>query len=148
MTERTITLSEPLDAFVEEQVRTGRHQSASGVVGEALRRYQEDLAAERANLRSAEISALGTKNGLLPTLAAIGGETDAGLSGDPQPVVQNGHVLRPDPYFVGGVTTAVVLPGSASPIGPRTRPFGDPRCTFHSATPSKNLSVAARVRRA
>ena len=62
MTERTVSLSEQLDAFIDEQVRAGRHQSPSGVVGEALRRYQEDLAAERANQAVIErVAAAGIK---------------------------------------------------------------------------------------
>jgi len=40
-----------------------------------------DLAAQQANLKTAEISALGTKNGVLPSLTAFGGETQAGLAG-------------------------------------------------------------------
>lgn len=50
MADCTVTLTEPLAAFVDEQVRTGRHPDASHVVCEALRRYAEDLVAERANL--------------------------------------------------------------------------------------------------
>ncbi len=44
-----------------------------------------DLAVLKANVTSAEISALGTENGVLPTLVAIGGASDAGLSGKPTP---------------------------------------------------------------
>jgi outer membrane protein TolC len=40
-----------------------------------------DLAVQKANLASAEISALATKNGVLPSLTAFGGETLAGLAG-------------------------------------------------------------------
>ena len=40
-----------------------------------------DLALQQANIMSAEISALGTRNGVLPSLTAIGGESQAGLAG-------------------------------------------------------------------
>jgi antitoxin ParD1/3/4 len=50
VTARNISLTDRLDAFVEQQVTTGRHQSASEVVREALRRYEADLVAEAACL--------------------------------------------------------------------------------------------------
>ena len=51
MTARNVSLTDRLDAFVEQQVTTtGRHQSASDVVREALRRYEADLIAEAACL--------------------------------------------------------------------------------------------------
>jgi len=40
-----------------------------------------DLALQQANIQTAEISALGTKNGVLPSLTAFGGESQAGLAG-------------------------------------------------------------------
>jgi len=40
-----------------------------------------DLAVQKAGITTAEISALGTKNGVLPTLTAFGGESLAGLAG-------------------------------------------------------------------
>jgi outer membrane protein len=40
-----------------------------------------DLALQQANITTAEISALGTKNGVLPSLTAFGGESQAGLAG-------------------------------------------------------------------
>ena len=48
MTARNVSLTDRLDTFVEQQVATGRHQSASEVVREALRRYEADLTAEAA----------------------------------------------------------------------------------------------------
>jgi antitoxin ParD1/3/4 len=48
VTARNVSLTDRLDTFVEQQVATGRHQSASEVVREALRRYEADLAAEAA----------------------------------------------------------------------------------------------------
>lgn len=46
MAARNVNLTDHLNAFVDEQVGTGRHQNASEVVREALRRYQDDVAAE------------------------------------------------------------------------------------------------------
>lgn len=44
---RNVNLTEHLSGFVDEQVSRGRHQNASEVVREALRRYEDALAAER-----------------------------------------------------------------------------------------------------
>jgi outer membrane protein len=63
-----------------------------------------DLAAARANLTTSQISAKGTKNGILPTLVAFGGASGAGLGGTPRPPVFGPAA---DPYFVGGVGTAL-----------------------------------------
>jgi outer membrane protein len=63
-----------------------------------------DLAAEKQNVQASEISALGTRNGLLPTSQVFAGTSNAGLAGTPR--VSPG-VLPPDPYFVGGVGTAL-----------------------------------------
>jgi outer membrane protein len=62
---------------------------------------RSDLAAEKAGLTTAEISALGTKNGVLPSVQAFGGETQAGLAGVPKPG------LGANPYFIGGISTAL-----------------------------------------
>lgn len=66
-----------------------------------------DLAVERANVVSAETSALGTKSGILPTLVGFATVSQAGLAGRAHSVVQNtstGTIVEtPDPYFVGGV---------------------------------------------
>lgn len=50
MSGRNFSLTEPLSDFIDRQVQAGRHQNASEVVREALRRYQDDLEAERASL--------------------------------------------------------------------------------------------------
>lgn len=42
--ERTFTLTDRFARFVDEQVASGRHQDASEVVREALRRYEQDVA--------------------------------------------------------------------------------------------------------
>ncbi len=71
-----------------------------------------DLAMEKAGIRSAGVLALGTKNGVLPTLIGFGGESNAGLAGTGHDVVATGPngtpvVEKPNPYFVGGAGTAL-----------------------------------------
>ena len=87
-----------------------------------------DIAADKINFSNAQISALGTKNGVLPRLAGIAGTTNNGLSGSPQPIpvtpaqgpippgtpgfgpcpgAPNTICELPDPYFVGGIGTAL-----------------------------------------
>ena len=58
-----------------------------------------DLAADRNGEKSSETSALGTRNGLLPTLQVIAGTSQAGLAG--------AATGRANPYFVGGTGTAL-----------------------------------------
>ncbi len=48
MAARNVSLTEHLASFVDRQVTIGRHQNASEVVREALRRYESELAAEQA----------------------------------------------------------------------------------------------------
>lgn len=50
MAGRNFSLTEPLSDFVDGQVASGRHQNASEVVREALRRYESDLEREQADL--------------------------------------------------------------------------------------------------
>lgn len=50
MSGRNFSLTDHLSAFVDAQVKAGRHQSASEVVREALRRYEDDILAEQASL--------------------------------------------------------------------------------------------------
>jgi outer membrane protein len=59
-----------------------------------------DLAAARANVTSAEISALGTKSGILPSVQVIAGATQVGLAGTRVAGSAN-------PYFVGGIGNAL-----------------------------------------
>jgi outer membrane protein len=68
---------------------------------------RSDLAAAKANLTAAEISTLGTKNGVLPSMQVFGAESHAGLAGTPRQVVSGGVVETPDPYFAGGMGTAL-----------------------------------------
>lgn len=58
-----------------------------------------DIAAAKLNAQSAEISAYGTDNGLLPTLVGYASTTQSGLSGT--------DAGGPDAYFVGGLGNAL-----------------------------------------
>lgn len=49
MSGRNFSLTDHLSDFVNAEVASGRHQNASEVVREALRRYEDDVAAERAS---------------------------------------------------------------------------------------------------
>ena len=66
-----------------------------------------DLAAEKLNDDIAQVNALGTKNGVLPTLEPFVGISAAGLSGTPRTVFFNGIPVTADHYFVGGVNNAL-----------------------------------------
>jgi outer membrane protein TolC len=68
---------------------------------------RSDLLAQNANEKAAEVSALGTRNGILPTAQVFGGETQVGLAGAPHKVISQSGVQTPDPYFVGGIGTAL-----------------------------------------
>ncbi|HLJ18151.1 MAG TPA: TolC family protein [Bryobacteraceae bacterium] len=63
-----------------------------------------DVAMAKINSETAEISALGTINSLLPSLGVIASVTGNGLSGTPRPQA-NGET--PDPYYVGGLGNAL-----------------------------------------
>jgi len=62
-----------------------------------------DVAFNKLIDENAEISAIGTKNGLLPQLQGIASMSAVGLAGTPQPQ-PNG--AAPDPYVVGGTANA------------------------------------------
>ncbi|MBI3514088.1 MAG: type II toxin-antitoxin system ParD family antitoxin [Proteobacteria bacterium] len=51
---RNFSLTDHLSAFVDAQVGSGRHQNASEVIREALRRYEDDILAEPAQLAMIE----------------------------------------------------------------------------------------------
>ena len=70
----------------------------SDLVREAMAN-RPDVAIDAANLQSAEVSSVGTKNGLRPTLQVFGSLSQAGLAGTP-----SGQVDR---YFGGGIGTAL-----------------------------------------
>ena len=61
---------------------------------------RSDLLTTRQNLKTNDISGLGTKNGLLPSVQAFATVTNSGLAGTPRFVKGQGG---PDPYFVGGL---------------------------------------------
>lgn len=50
MTGRNFSLTEHLSHFIDAQVTSGRHQNASEVVREALRRYEHELQLEAAQI--------------------------------------------------------------------------------------------------
>lgn len=50
MSGRNFSLTRHLSDFINNEVASGRHQNASEVVREALRRYEDDIAAEHASL--------------------------------------------------------------------------------------------------
>ena len=68
---------------------------------------RSDIAAERMNLSASQVLALGTRNGLLPNLQAFASETQSGLAGTGRVVTSNGATETANPYFVGGVGTAL-----------------------------------------
>ncbi len=68
---------------------------------------RSDLAAEKAGITTAETSAIGTKNGLLPASQVFGAETNSGLSGTARKVGSGAFAETADPYFVGGINTGL-----------------------------------------
>ena len=68
---------------------------------------RSDLAVQRANEMTSEASALGTRNGVLPLLVVFGSESHAGLAGTGRTVTAGGFTETPNPYFVGGIGTAL-----------------------------------------
>ncbi|MEI9986190.1 MAG: type II toxin-antitoxin system ParD family antitoxin [Aliidongia sp.] len=54
MSGRNFSLTPHLSDFITAEVASGRHQNASEVVREALRRYEDDVLVERANLAAIE----------------------------------------------------------------------------------------------
>jgi outer membrane protein len=68
---------------------------------------RSDLAAEKASVTTAEVLALGSRNGILPSLVAFGGESQAGLAGTPHTVAAGPFIETPDPYFIGGIGNAL-----------------------------------------
>jgi antitoxin ParD1/3/4 len=54
MSGRNFSLTRHLSEFIDNEVASGRHQSASEVVREALRRYEDDIVAEHASLAVVE----------------------------------------------------------------------------------------------
>jgi outer membrane protein len=79
---------------------------AGQMVQEALAQ-RPDLAAEAANAKASEVNTLGTKNGILPTLQAVGVESQAGLAGAPKTVDVDGFVETSPGRFHGGIGDAL-----------------------------------------
>jgi outer membrane protein len=68
---------------------------------------RSDLAAEKANITTAEVSSLGTKNGVLPTLIGFVAESQAGLAGTARTVGSGKFAETANPYFIGGMGDAL-----------------------------------------
>jgi outer membrane protein len=80
--------------------------SVSQMVKQALAN-RADLAAELASEKANEVSALGTKNGILPTLQGVAVESQAGLAGAPKTVTLDGITEQSPLNFRGGMGTAL-----------------------------------------
>ncbi len=68
---------------------------------------RSDLAAQKANEKAQEVSARGTRNGILPTAEVFGGTSQAGLAGAPHTVALEGVVETANNYLVGGMGNAL-----------------------------------------
>ena len=66
-----------------------------------------DLASERESEAAAVVNNLGTRNGVLPFAVVGGSESQAGIAGTGKTVIFNGQAVTPNPYFVGGIGTAL-----------------------------------------
>ena len=70
--------------------------------------HRSDLLADQANVKVSEESAIATINALLPTAVAFGSKTNAGAAGTGRTVeIPHGPTVTADPYFVGGIGTAL-----------------------------------------
>jgi outer membrane protein TolC len=65
--------------------------------------HRPDLLVEQQNIKVSEVSALGTKNGVLPPVQALASRSNAGLEGTPR--IAEGPTSNP--YFVGGIGNAL-----------------------------------------
>lgn len=63
-----------------------------------------EFAVDKANIEATEISTIGTRSGVLPSVQAFGSATSAGLSGQAR-VVPGGTIA--DPFFVGDLPNAL-----------------------------------------
>jgi outer membrane protein TolC len=96
----------PLDRIVIPAQPTSEEDTATveDLVRTAVAN-RPDIAIDHNEEQSSETSALGTRNGLLPTLQVLGGTSQVGLAGDPRPPIPFGSAA--DPYFVGNIGTAL-----------------------------------------
>ncbi|WP_395022840.1 type II toxin-antitoxin system ParD family antitoxin [Dongia sp.] len=79
MAGRNFSLTPRLSDFIDDQVAEGRHQNASEVVREALRRYEEDLLIQRANIAVIEkVAARGSAAIARGDFAHVRGPEEAG----------------------------------------------------------------------
>ena len=76
------------------------------LMGKAVK-DRSDLEAERNAIKSEQISSLGTANGIRPTLAVFGQETQTGLAGKAHPFITPYYKLAPDPSLIGGTGTVL-----------------------------------------
>jgi len=66
-----------------------------------------DLLTDRENEKTAEVSNLGTRNGILPNLGVFANQSEAGLAGAGHTLTFNGQTFGPNPALVGGIGTAL-----------------------------------------
>jgi outer membrane protein len=69
--------------------------------------HRSDLLADQANIRSSEVSAVATENGLLPRAVAFGSKANAGAAGVGHTIESPFGTLTADPYFRGGIGKAL-----------------------------------------
>jgi len=68
---------------------------------------RSDLLLEQANVQASEVNALGTRNGLLPTVVPFTAFSNAGLAGTSKPLVTPYGSEYANPYVVGGLGKAL-----------------------------------------
>jgi outer membrane protein len=68
---------------------------------------RSDLQAEKESIKTSEVSALGTINGILPSAQVFTTISSAGLAGKPQVVTTRAGTFVGDAYFKGGIGNAL-----------------------------------------
>jgi outer membrane protein TolC len=66
-----------------------------------------DLEAARENITTLQLSALGTKNAVLPSLEVFGSTYNSGLTGVPRTVTRGGFTETANSYITGPISTAL-----------------------------------------
>ena len=74
-----------------------------GTGAESRGQHRSDLLVEQKNIEISQVSALGTKNGLLPVAQVLATRSDAGLAG----VRRTVGPIAANPYFAGGIGNAL-----------------------------------------